>query len=73
VSGTPFENPDAGYLALVNDEGQYSVWPAAAEVPAGWHVALTESPRQAVLDHIDRAWTDPRPASLRAADGQPGE
>ncbi|MEU6070186.1 MULTISPECIES: MbtH family protein [Streptomyces] len=73
MSGTPFENPDAGYLALVNDEGQYSVWPAAAEVPAGWRVALAESSRQAVLDHIDRNWTDPRPASLRAVDGQPGE
>ncbi|MEU6479287.1 MbtH family protein [Streptomyces sp. NPDC047017] len=73
MSGTPFENPDAEYLALVNDEGQYSVWPAAAEVPAGWQVALARSPRQAVLDHIDRHWSDARPVSLRAADGQPRE
>ncbi|MEU6281723.1 MbtH family NRPS accessory protein [Streptomyces sp. NPDC047028] len=73
MSGTPFEKPGAEYLALVNDEGQYSVWPAAADVPAGWRVDLAAAPRQAVLDHIDRHWTDARPASLRAADGQPGQ
>ncbi|MFE0516039.1 MbtH family protein [Streptomyces sp. NPDC058964] len=72
MSGTPFENPDADYLALVNDEGQYSVWPAGNEVPAGWRVALERSPRQTVLDHIERNWTDPRPPSLRAPDGQAG-
>jgi MbtH protein len=71
---TPFEDPHAGYLALVNDEGQYSVWPAAADVPAGWRVALGESGRQACLDHIEAHWTDMRPAGLRAAmGGQPGE
>lgn len=31
----PFEDADDTYLALVNDEGQYSLWPAFIEVPAG--------------------------------------
>ncbi|NEA54864.1 MbtH family protein [Streptomyces sp. SID13666] len=71
---TPFEDPDATYLALVNDEGQYSVWPAANDVPAGWRIVLEKSGRQACLDHIEAHWTDMRPVSLRAAmSGQPGE
>lgn len=71
---TPFEDPDATYLALVNGEGQYSVWPAAHDVPAGWRIVLEESGRQACLDHIEAHWTDMRPVSLRAAmGGQPGQ
>ncbi|KJY42839.1 hypothetical protein VR41_06040 [Streptomyces sp. NRRL B-1568] len=62
-----FENADALYLALVNDEGQYSVWPATAAVPEGWRTELAASPRQTVLDHIDRHWDDMRPATLRQA------
>ena len=29
----PFEDPDANYLVLVNDEGQHSLWPVFAAVP----------------------------------------
>ncbi|MEV4439121.1 MbtH family protein [Streptomyces sp. NPDC049577] len=62
----PFENPDARYLVLVNAEGQHSLWPAFAEVPAGWDVALAETGRQACLDYIEENWTDMRPKSLAA-------
>ncbi|MGV9774250.1 MbtH family protein [Streptosporangium sp. NPDC003464] len=65
----PFENPDGVYLALINDEGQYSLWPSWAEIPAGWTVAFGEDTRQACLDHIEANWTDMRPKSLiRAMD-----
>ncbi|MFI9103082.1 MbtH family protein [Streptomyces fildesensis] len=60
----PFENPDGGYLVLVNDEGQHSLWPAFAEVPAGWMVALAETDRQSCLDYVEEHWTDIRPLSL---------
>lgn len=62
----PFEDVDATYLVLVNDEGQYSLWPAFAEIPAGWTVALSESSRQACLDYVEANWTDMRPRSLVA-------
>lgn len=62
----PFEKEDGVYLALVNDEGQYSLWPAFAEVPAGWTVAHGEDTRQACLDFIAQTWTDMRPKSLIA-------
>lgn len=66
----PFENPDGAYRALVNDEGQYSLWPAFADVPAGWAVAHDTDTREACLAHIERHWTDMRPASLvRAMEG----
>jgi MbtH protein len=63
----PFEADDAVYLVLVNGEGQYSLWPSFAEVPAGWTVAKTEDTRQACLDYVNEAWTDMRPRSLAEA------
>ncbi|WP_250294448.1 MbtH family protein [Streptomyces atroolivaceus] len=60
----PFENPDGRYVALVNHEGQHSLWPVFAEVPAGWTVAHPEDSRQACLDYIEENWTDMRPKSL---------
>ncbi len=60
----PFEKEDGFYLALVNDEGQYSLWPGFADVPDGWTVAHGEDTRQACLDFIAETWTDMRPNSL---------
>jgi MbtH protein len=60
----PFEDNDGTYLALMNDEGQYSLWPAFIEVPAGWRVAHPHDTRQACLDYIEQHWTDMRPQSL---------
>ncbi|MER6028253.1 MbtH family protein [Streptomyces sp. NPDC001851] len=67
----PFEDTEGRYLALVNDEGQYSLWPAFAEVPAGWSVALGDSSRAEALEYINDQWTDMRPLSLvRAMNGE---
>ncbi|RAG83171.1 MbtH family protein [Streptacidiphilus pinicola] len=63
----PFENKDQSYLALVNDEGQYSLWPSFAAVPAGWTVIRGPEDREICLAHIEEAWTDMRPKSLVAA------
>lgn len=60
----PFENPDGTFLVLVNDEGQHSLWPSFAEVPAGWTVALGQSDRQTCLTYVEEHWTDIRPLSL---------
>ncbi len=55
------------YLVLMNDEEQYSLWPAGKTVPAGWRAVGTEGSEQECLDYVDRTWTDMRPASLRRA------
>jgi MbtH protein len=60
----PFEDSDGTYLVLVNDEGQHSLWPSFVAVPAGWTVALAESPRDACLAYVNANWTDLRPKSL---------
>jgi uncharacterized protein YbdZ (MbtH family) len=60
----PFDNEDGVFYALVNDEGQYSLWPTFADVPGGWEIAFGEDTRQACLDFIEKTWTDMRPKSL---------
>jgi MbtH protein len=64
VATNPFEDPDAKYFVLINDEGQHSLWPVFAEVPAGWEVIFGEDGRQECLDFIEKNWTDMRPKSL---------
>ena len=64
MSTNPFDDPDGEFLALVNDEGQYSLWPTFVPVPAGWTVTHGPAGRQECLDHIETAWTDMRPRSL---------
>jgi MbtH protein len=63
----PFENDDARYVVLVNDERQHSLWPETIDVPSGWSVVFGPDRRQPCLDHVAAGWTDMRPASLVAA------
>ncbi|MFJ7135003.1 MbtH family protein [Streptomyces fungicidicus] len=60
----PFDDPDGSFQVLINDEAQYSLWPAFAEIPGGWKVVHPESDRQTCVDFIEREWTDMRPTSL---------
>lgn len=60
----PFDDPDATFKVLVNDEGQHSLWPAFATVPDGWSVALADTNRQTCLAYVEEHWTDLRPKSL---------
>jgi len=68
----PFDDEEALFCVLVNDERQYSLWPTFADVPAGWEAVLTDRPRQECLDFIEETWTDMRPRSLaEQMDGPP--
>lgn len=53
------------YLVVVNDEEQYSIWPAERDIPAGWHAIGEPRSREDCLAHIEEIWTDMRPKSLR--------
>jgi MbtH protein len=55
------------YQVVVNDEDQYSIWPAHREPPAGWRKDGTVGPKSVCLEHIEQVWTDMRPRSLREA------
>lgn len=60
----PFDNPDGSFLVLVNDEDQHSLWPAFAEVPAGWRTVHGAADRASCVDYVNEHWTDLRPLSL---------
>ena len=62
----PFDDPEAEYLVLANDEEQFSLWPAFADVPPGWIIMHPRATRPVCLQYIEETWTDMRPASLRA-------
>jgi MbtH protein len=64
VPTNPFEDEDGRYYALINDEGQYSLWPVFVDVPEGWTIVHGEDTRKACLDYIEENWTDMRPKSL---------
>jgi MbtH protein len=69
MATNPFEDENATYYVLVNDENQHSLWPSFAEVPEGWNVVHGEDSRQNCLEYIENNWTDMRPKSLIEAMG----
>jgi MbtH protein len=53
------------YYVAMNDEEQYSIWPSAKSVPAGWHLIGNPGTKEECISYIDKTWTDMRPKSLR--------
>lgn len=53
------------HAVVINDEEQYSIWPASRDVPAGWRAGGFTGTEEECLAYIDETWTDMRPASLR--------
>ena len=58
-------DPFDTYVVVVNHEGQYSIWPAEREIPAGWRPDGVTDTKEKCLQHIERVWTDMRPLSVR--------
>ncbi|MBB5123149.1 antibiotic synthesis protein MbtH [Streptomyces eurocidicus] len=50
---------------VVNDEEQYSIWPAGNPVPAGWRPTGFQGGKAECLAHVAGIWLDMRPLSLR--------
>jgi uncharacterized protein YbdZ (MbtH family) len=65
MSVNPFDDDNGSFFVLVNNEEQHSLWPAFADVPAGWQVVYDEADRAPCLEYIEQNWTDIRPKSLR--------
>jgi len=53
------------HMVVVNDEAQYSIWPAERDLPAGWRHEGFTGTEEECLAYIDETWTDMRPASLQ--------
>jgi MbtH protein len=59
----PFDEQDGAFVVLINDQGQHSLWPAAADIPAGWSIACEQNGRQACIEYISKHWTNMRPGT----------
>ncbi|GIN72148.1 hypothetical protein J14TS2_26230 [Bacillus sp. J14TS2] len=64
----PFENSDGSYFVLINEEGQYSLWPDFLEIPAGWDKPYGAANRQECLDYITSRWCNLMPNSLKSVE-----
>jgi MbtH protein len=53
------------YVVVINEEEQYSIWPAEGEPPPGWEATGVTGTKEQCLAHIEQVWLDMRPASLR--------
>ncbi|KSW23742.1 MbtH family protein [Cellulomonas sp. B6] len=66
MSTNPFDDEDGTFHVLVNDAGQYSLWPDFAAVPAGWRQELTSVPHAQAVAHVEERWTSLAPRGLAA-------
>jgi len=67
----PFDDPDAVFHILVNDEGQYGQWPAFSGQLPGWKRVFADADRPAATRYIEEHRLDVRPFSLvRAITGE---
>lgn len=64
MSTNPFDDADGSFFVLVNEENQHSLWPAFAEIPAGWSSVFGPGAKDACLAYVEENWTDLRPVSL---------
>lgn len=53
------------YRVVVNQEEQYSIWPASRDNPLGWRNAGKSGTKSDCLAYIKEVWTDMKPLSLR--------
>jgi MbtH protein len=60
------------YKVVMNDEEQYSIWPAGSAIPLGWYDVGRTGMKQECLAFINQVWTDMRPLSLRRKMTQTG-
>jgi uncharacterized protein YbdZ (MbtH family) len=60
----PFDDENGEFIVLVNDEGQYSLWPTFRDVPDGWSTVGPRGARALCLEYIESNWRDMRPRSL---------
>ncbi len=55
------------HKVLINEEGQYSIWPAGQNAPSGWKETGPVGSKAECSAYVDANWTDMRPLSLQKA------
>jgi MbtH protein len=59
------EQDNQQHKVILNDEEQYSLWPANKANPPGWSNAGKTGNKEECLAFVKQAWSDMRPRSLR--------
>ena len=59
------KDPFDTYAVVMNDEEQYSIWPAHRDLPNGWKTVGVSGPKAECLEYIEKTWVDMRPKSVR--------
>ncbi|WP_028104742.1 MbtH family protein [Pseudoduganella violaceinigra] len=62
----PFDDERHQFTVLRNSDGQYSLWPEFAPVPAGWLACHGPAQRSECVDYIERHWLAINPFAARA-------
>ena len=62
---SPENQVETLYEVVVNEEEQYSIWPAHRQNALGWEDAGKSGTKEECLAYIKDVWTDMRPLSLR--------
>jgi MbtH protein len=55
----PFDDAEANYLILANDEGRLSLWPQRISVPDGWTRVAGGLSLDAAMTKVDELWASP--------------
>jgi MbtH protein len=63
--GVAMSSTEEKYLAVINHEEQYAIWPSFKAVPLGWRSVFGPEVKDRCLQYITERWTDMRPKSLR--------
>lgn len=53
------------YTVVVNQKGQYSIFPVSKQIPSGWTDVGRSGTRVELLAYIKETWADMRPVTLR--------
>lgn len=61
----PFDEGGGGFAVRVNGEEQHGLWPAFADLSAGWRGVSGGADRAAFRDYIEYNWIDICPTTLR--------
>ncbi|OEV11871.1 MbtH protein [Streptomyces sp. Amel2xB2] len=54
----PFDDESAPFTVLRNARGQFSLWPAAFEVPEGWESVFGPAARTECDAYVTETWTE---------------
>ena len=59
------EDDTTTYKVIINQEKEYSIWPAEGGIARGWKDVGKVGSKKECLDYIEEVWTDMSPLNRR--------